>query len=151
MLTSRERYKIWYGGIAGGSFIAVTQLITRDVFHWSQRVAIACFAFALPIATLFATWPNKYRQKAPQRPLRTLLDELGRTCGVVFTVGVSALFWSLGFAFALVFIVSCTVALMMYVAVTRYHEKQEKESAIGARESSSTTISASSGRDRDRP
>jgi hypothetical protein len=102
-------------GAAGASFVAITQVATRDSINVVQSVAIGCFSITLPIFTVAAL----------SRPLREV--EL-RSCwskiiflllvvgGFAFVLGIASILWSFGWCYVIVFVLSTSV---FFYAVTK--------------------------------
>ncbi len=86
---------------AGGSFVAVTQLATRDHLNIAQYIGIALFAVVLPIfaSAAFALRSTGHRA----REVRRQAQRMGLISGYLFVLGIGCLFWSLSSFIGLLF------------------------------------------------
>ena len=103
-MNQHERYRLWFGGIAGGSFVAVTQLMTRDELTPIQKVAVGCFALTLPLAVCFLVSPQNYLDKTRPPKLRNRAASIGALITLVFVLGVGVMFAAFGPLIGLIFL-----------------------------------------------
>jgi hypothetical protein len=90
-------------GAAGASFVALTQLATRDCIDISQSIAIGCFSVTLPIFVAAVTIP-KFHKLEDDSPWGNVVSHIIGWSGVIFLLGIAALLWSFGWYFAFVFV-----------------------------------------------
>jgi hypothetical protein len=106
---------------AGGCFIAIIQLATCNQLTESQLVAIGCFATALPIFAAAAGIPKLQHQDE-----HSLVGEWINYCldgaFVLFAAGLTALLYSLGWIFAVLFAV---VSIMLFFVIWPLPESKE--------------------------
>ncbi len=86
---------------AGGSFVAVTQLATRDHLNITQYISIALFAVALPIFAAAVSTLRSSGHRARQE--RRHAQRIGAVGGFLFVLAVGCLFWSLSIFIGLLF------------------------------------------------
>ena len=96
--------------LAGACFVALTQLLTRDVLVPILRASVGLFSVTIPFLIIFALLP------VPGEPFRelSLLDKL---TWLLFTgssiaglIGIACLFWFVRPLFGCVFAVSSLIA-----------------------------------------
>jgi len=124
MLSERDRYRAWYGGIAGASFVVITQLVTRDTFNVPHQVAIIAFAITSPLAAMFAVWPARYPMGAQPIPVRNAMRTLAAITTLIFCVGVGAVFWSFNQIAGITYTGTTFLALLIAGSVARATEKR---------------------------
>ena len=124
MLTESERYRVWFGGITAGSFVAMTQLLAGDSLNLGREVALGCFAFTLPVATVFTIWPRQYPIRKQPEKIRESFASVGAILTMVFGVGVGALFYSFGILFGAIFTIGTFVAIAFGSTVAPIVDKQ---------------------------
>ena len=120
-----DRYQLWYGGMAGTAFIAVTQMLGRSTLGTAHQVALMCFAIVLPIAVMFVVWPARYSARRAPENLRRRMVAAGVFATVVFCVGTVALFCSFGIRFAVVLAASSFAMAVLGNAITDTIRKKE--------------------------
>ena len=91
----RERSRVWYGGIAGASFVVVSQLATRETLNFAQEISIICFAIGLPFAILFVVWPPNVPIAGMKRHFQETLKWIAVVISVSFFGGIVAVFYSM--------------------------------------------------------
>ena len=86
---------------AGGSFVAVTQLATREHLNITQDISIALFAVVLPIfaSAAFALRSSGHRAREVHRQAQ----RMGLMSGYLFVLAIGCLFWSLNSFIGLLF------------------------------------------------
>lgn len=98
---------------AGGSFVAVTQLATRDHFTMAQYISIALFAMVLPLfansAFILRSSGHRARDKCRHA------QWIGLIGGYLFVLGIGCLFWSLSSFIGLLFFVVIAGLLMLRI------------------------------------
>jgi len=129
VLTERERYRLWFGGIAGASFVAMTQLLTREQLNIAHKIALACFALTLPASVAFLLWPAKHATESPPPKIREFFRSTGALLTMVFIVAIGALFWSFNVVLGVVFVGSC-VAVIIAMRVLDATTKRSVESSF---------------------
>jgi hypothetical protein len=101
----REGMVEMLAGAAGASFVAITQLATRESINVAQFVAMGCFSISLPIFTVAAI--SLPLRKAELNSTWNKIIFLGLCItGLIFVLGIAALLWSFGWYFAFIFAVS---------------------------------------------
>jgi hypothetical protein len=91
-------------GMAGASFVAVTQLATRSDLNFMHKAAIALFALCLPCLVMGAmTWRNPPKNAFEQR-VAELTDDVFLIAMLCFCIAIACLFASFGFVYAIVFV-----------------------------------------------
>lgn len=108
MINRKEsvRNQVWYGGIAAGSFITVTQMLGRVELNSCHRIALACFAMALPVAVTLVVWPAKYSLELLPGKIQKRIRCAGLLATFVFVAGMIALFSSMGALFGVILFVA---------------------------------------------
>ena len=111
-LVVEKRFKWLARGIVAASFIAVTQLITREKFELSHYVAVVCFGLSLPWSIIVAVWPTT-EQAATTRAQNVRFWTIIFTpyLSIAFITGVGALFWSFGRAAFVAFCFGSIIAV----------------------------------------
>jgi hypothetical protein len=109
---NHERRRLFWGGITGGSFVAVTQLMTRDVIQPPHRVALICFAVVLPFATMFTTWSDEFPIRDLPEAGKMAFRLIANVVGLLFGIAVAALFFAFAPLLCLIFLVSAIVAML---------------------------------------
>lgn len=93
-------------GAAGASFVALTQLATRDGIDLSHSIAICCFSITLPIFVTIAIVPKFHTIQSDSSYVGTVSGVVV-VVGIVFVFGVASLLWAFGWYFALAFTAIC--------------------------------------------
>jgi len=93
-------------GAAGASFVALTQLATRDSIHPFHLVAIGCFSVTLPVFVVAAAIPKFYQIEVDSRRGKTI-QSIVAIAGIIFLLGITSLLWTFGWYFALGFVAVC--------------------------------------------
>lgn len=93
-------------GAAGASFVALTQLATRNGIDWSHSIAIGCFSITLPIFVTVAIVP-KFHAMQSDSPWGETIHGVVVVAGIIFVCGVVSLLWSFGWYFGLAFAAIC--------------------------------------------
>ena len=102
MSPRRSSNLIWlFTAGAGGSFVAVTQLATRDHLNIAQYISVALFAVVLPIFAAAVSALRSSSQRA--REERRHAQRIGSVGGFLFVLAVGCLFWSLSSFIGLLF------------------------------------------------
>lgn len=102
-------------GAAAGSFVAITQLATRDVIAQPQLIAIGCFTIALPIFAAVAASPSLRKMKM-SISCEALVHTTVCMAGLIFLFGIASLLWGFGWYFGVIFGV-LALACMFFLAV----------------------------------
>jgi Na+/H+ antiporter NhaD/arsenite permease-like protein len=105
-----ERRRLYWGGVTGGSFIAVTQLMTRDVILPPQLIALVCFAVVLPFGVMFTNWPDEFPAKDLPGGRKRAFELIASVVGMLFWIGIAALFFAFKPILAFIFLVSTAIA-----------------------------------------
>ncbi len=110
---------------AGGSFVAVTQLATREHLNIAQYISVALFAVVLPIfaSAAFALRSSGHRAREARRQAQ----RMGLMSGYIFVLGIGCLFWSLSGFIGLLFFGA--IATLMIVRI-RSGEKLIKRGTL---------------------
>jgi flagellar biosynthesis protein FliP len=103
------RHQLWYGGMAGASFVAVTQMLGQSDLNTAHRIALACFAIVLPISVSFAVWPAKYSVAKLSEKMRKRIQRAGLLATIIFASGVIVLFTSFGAIFGIILFVGAVL------------------------------------------
>jgi hypothetical protein len=93
-------------GAAGASFVAITQLATRDTFEIFHLIAIGCFSVALPVLVGAAAIPQFHKIEKGSRWGEKTSDVLV-TAIIIFLIGISSILWAFGWYFAVAFLAVC--------------------------------------------
>lgn len=101
-----EHFRNILAGAAGASFVAVTQLVTRDKLQVSHMVAIGCFTVTMPIFAAAAAFPKFQRIEKGSRLAARAYDVLV-AAGAIFLFGVAGLLWAFGWYFGVAFTIIC--------------------------------------------
>jgi hypothetical protein len=117
-MNESARHHLWYGGIAGASFIAITQMLGRTELNTAHRIALACFAVALPVAVSFVVWPAKYSFERLPGKIQNRIRRAGLFATLTFTAGVTALFTSFGAIFGVILFVTAGLVAALGNAAT---------------------------------
>jgi hypothetical protein len=129
MQAHHERRRLFWGGITGGSFVAVTQLATRDVIQTPHLTALICFAIVLPFAAVFTMSSDEFPIKDLPKNRRRVFQEIAAVIGMLFWIGVAALFFAFRPVLALIFVVSAAVAMIANNYVVKFlREARSKNS-----------------------
>ena len=94
-----ENIKKLSAAAAGGCFVAITQLATRDKIDTSDLVAIGCFSVTLPIFVTAATIPG-FQAIQSGSALGTITSQVIGWSLSLFALGVASVLWSFGWYFA---------------------------------------------------
>lgn len=89
-------------GAAGASFVALTQLATRDAIDTSHLVAIGCFSVALPILTAATAIPQFHKIEAGSRRAEITIN-IVISAWIIFLCGIAGVLWAFGWYFAVAF------------------------------------------------
>jgi hypothetical protein len=96
--------------LAGGCFVALTQLLTRDTLAPALRASVALFSITIPFLVIFALLP------VPEEPFREL-HAVDKLTWVLFTAssilalfGITCLFWFVCPLFGCAFTISALAA-----------------------------------------
>ena len=98
--------------LAGACFVALTQLVTREILTPTLKLSVALFSVAIPFLVTFAVIPVP---KGPTLRSKDLLDKLTELLfigsSVAGLLGIACLFWFVHPLFGCAFAVSLTGAL----------------------------------------
>lgn len=108
-----EQFRNILAGAAGASFVALTQLATRDTMQGSHLVAVGCFTVTMPIFVAAAAIPKFHKIEKGSR-LASIAYDVVTTAGIIFLFGVASLLWAFGWYFAVAFMAVC--AACFYIA-----------------------------------
>jgi len=108
------------GALAGASFIAVTQIATRNCLDCALSIAVALFATTLPILLLF--WLQTPVKNAQQ--LETLGDAIGMESFLLVIIlnisGFTALFFHFGLIYGFFFLVAVAIAVWTFCSQAQF-------------------------------
>jgi hypothetical protein len=114
-------------GVAGFALIALIQIVTAQSPHISAARWVACGCFALVIPWLAVLGFAAHDHTDPKRPptvQQTLNMHASMYAGnLVFCLGLASLLWSYNRSIAVIFVLSC------YVAVRRFLSFAKKRAA----------------------
>jgi hypothetical protein len=99
--------------MAGASFVAVTQFATRGDFNSSHKIAIVCFALALPVFVICAIEPGLPKDTSAARFTRRLNCYMALATSL-FCIGVVALFFSFGIWTGVALVSGCAIAFSSF-------------------------------------
>jgi hypothetical protein len=102
--------KAFSGSLAGGCFVALTQLLTRDTVPPLLRAAVGLFSLAIPFLLIFALLDvprHRFRELVPRERVTWLLFTGSSIAGLL---GLTCLFWFICPGFGCVFGISCVLA-----------------------------------------
>ena len=96
--------------LAGACFVALTQLLTRDILAPPLRASVALFSIAIPFLVIFAVLPIPDEPFREQRALDRLTWLLFTTSSTLGLLGIACLFWFVRPVFGCVSALSSLVA-----------------------------------------
>jgi hypothetical protein len=111
------------GALAGAGFVAVVQIVTKDVLSRSLSAAIVCFAFSVPTMVVFYFYPPSFLPKKEETTRGAyagfhLLYLL--SFGASLT-GLALVFFSFGIIPGIVFAVSMFAASRIVMFGSSHH------------------------------
>jgi hypothetical protein len=96
-------------GMAGASFVAVTQLVTRPDLNFMHKAAILLFALCLPCFIICLMTYRDPGDDAQMKNMQSIIEiMLFLPATLVFLAGIFCLFASFGFIYPLAFIIGCS-------------------------------------------
>ena len=107
-----QHFRNLLAGAAGASFVAVTQLATRDTMQVSHLVAIGCFTVTMPVFVSAAVFPKFQEIKQGTRAAEIAYDFIV-TAGLIFLFGIASLLWAFGWYFAIAFAAICWACFLL--------------------------------------
>jgi predicted lipid-binding transport protein (Tim44 family) len=132
MSPRRSSNLIWlFTAGAAGSFVAVTQLATRDHLNIAQYISIALFAVVLPI---FAAAVSALRASGHRaREVRRHAQRIGFVGGYLFVLGLGCLFWSLSTFIGLLFFGVIAVLIILRIRSSKLIKRGSLFRSLAAR------------------
>ena len=142
MQTHHERRRLFWGGITGGSFVAVTQLATRDVIQPPHLAALICFAVVLPFAAMFTMWSDELPIRDLPRAGKRVFEEIATIVGMLFGVAVAALFFALRPVLSVIFVVSAVFAMLANDRAVKFLRKARSKNSNKRSDADSGNVEA---------
>jgi hypothetical protein len=117
--------------MAGASFVAVTQLATREYLSIAHLFALGCFALCLPIAISFAVWPEEYLRFTPPEDIDNRIKRGDRIATFAFMGGVLMLFFSFSIIVAGVLVIGFLIASHIDGGISRTKKERDENKSAG--------------------
>jgi hypothetical protein len=124
-----QRRRLFFGGITGGSFVAVTQLVTRDVIQWPHLIALICFAVVLPFAAMFTNWWDEFPIEDLPRAGKRAFQLIATVVGILFWIAIAALFFALRPLLCVIFVASAVVAMLANDSAVEFWRKARSKNS----------------------
>jgi hypothetical protein len=126
MRPTDEEFALISGGIAGASFVALAQLVTRGTVDERHLWAIRAFAAATPPAIAVLMWVTRFPGSRRKIPVYICVGVGIAAASLLFVAGVGCLFWALDSSALVIFGVITVICLVAWFVGSCYEYTPEE-------------------------